>query len=74
MPTSKHTEPNVCDDFILMMQKMHSDMDNGFKERQQKHLNYFNNCLSTLSSTVVSNKEFLQKIESNLDTMSHNIS
>eukprot|EP00957_Ditylum_brightwellii_P111974 8539142-Ditylum_brightwellii.AAC.1 len=74
MPTNQPTEPKVCNEPILMMQKMQSDMDTDFKERQQKHLNYFNNSPSTLSSTVVSNKESLQKIESKLNTMSHNIS
>eukprot|EP00957_Ditylum_brightwellii_P101114 7705584-Ditylum_brightwellii.AAC.1 len=53
---------------------MQSDVDNDFKERQQKHLDYFNSYPSTLSSTVISNKESLQKIKCKLDTMSHSIS
>eukprot|EP00957_Ditylum_brightwellii_P100550 7664336-Ditylum_brightwellii.AAC.1 len=73
-PTSKPIASEVHNELILMMQELQSDMDNNFKERQQKHLDYFNNCLSPLSSTVISNKDSLQKIKSKLNTMSHNVS
>eukprot|EP00957_Ditylum_brightwellii_P022366 1687236-Ditylum_brightwellii.AAC.1 len=53
---------------------MQSDMDNNFKAMKQRHFNYFNNCLLTLSSTVISNQECLQKIKSNLNNVSHIIS
>eukprot|EP00957_Ditylum_brightwellii_P018115 1364305-Ditylum_brightwellii.AAC.2 len=53
---------------------MKTDIDNDFKERQQKHIDYFTSCLSTLSSTVVSNKEPLQKVKPKLDTMAHTVS
>eukprot|EP00957_Ditylum_brightwellii_P106607 8133100-Ditylum_brightwellii.AAC.1 len=53
---------------------MQTDIDNNFKERQQKHINYFTSCLSTLSSTVISNKESLQKVKSKLDIMTHIVS
>eukprot|EP00957_Ditylum_brightwellii_P120417 9187939-Ditylum_brightwellii.AAC.1 len=49
-------------------------MDNEFQARQQKNLNYFNNCLSTLSSTVFSNEESLKKTELKLDDVTQNIS
>eukprot|EP00957_Ditylum_brightwellii_P044453 3372866-Ditylum_brightwellii.AAC.1 len=67
-------EPNIHDELILMIHKLQSDMDNNFKAMQQGHFNYFNNCLSTLSSTAVSNKESFQKIESTLDNMSNTVS
>eukprot|EP00957_Ditylum_brightwellii_P113727 8670947-Ditylum_brightwellii.AAC.1 len=74
MPTSEPTEPNVRDEHILMMHKMQFDMDNNFKVRQQKHLDFFNSCLSTLSSTVVLNEESLKKLESNLNIMTQTVS
>eukprot|EP00957_Ditylum_brightwellii_P176174 13414468-Ditylum_brightwellii.AAC.1 len=67
-------EPNVCDELILMMQKMKFDFDNNFQSRQQKNLNYFNSCISILSSTVFSNEESLKKIKSNLNIMTQTIS
>eukprot|EP00957_Ditylum_brightwellii_P043689 3312356-Ditylum_brightwellii.AAC.1 len=53
---------------------MQFDKDNNFQARQQKNLNYFNSCLSTLSSTVFSNKESLKKIESNLNIVTQTVS
>eukprot|EP00957_Ditylum_brightwellii_P072012 5473436-Ditylum_brightwellii.AAC.1 len=52
---------------------MQFDMDNNFQARQQKNLNYFNSCLSSISSTVFSNEESLKKIESNLNTVTQTI-
>eukprot|EP00957_Ditylum_brightwellii_P211810 15366627-Ditylum_brightwellii.AAC.1 len=40
----------------------------------EKQFNYLANYMTKLSSTVISNKESLQKIESDLDTKSYNIS
>eukprot|EP00957_Ditylum_brightwellii_P158051 12031068-Ditylum_brightwellii.AAC.1 len=53
-----------------MMLKIQSEIDNIINKSQQKHLDYFNSCLSTISSNVDSNKESLQNIESKLDAMS----
>eukprot|EP00957_Ditylum_brightwellii_P035367 2682027-Ditylum_brightwellii.AAC.1 len=49
-------------------------MDNDFQARQQKNLNYFNSCLSTLISTAFSNKESLKKIEPNLNIVTQTVS
>eukprot|EP00957_Ditylum_brightwellii_P061396 4660381-Ditylum_brightwellii.AAC.1 len=56
------------------MQKFQTDMHNDFQARQQKNLDYFNSCLSTLSSTVISNADSLKKTESKLDVATQNIS
>eukprot|EP00957_Ditylum_brightwellii_P211834 15366655-Ditylum_brightwellii.AAC.1 len=73
-PTSKPMEPNVHNELILMMKEMQSEMNQQFQDMQQKQFNWFTNCLTTLSSTVVSNKESLQKIESNLNNVTRTIS
>eukprot|EP00957_Ditylum_brightwellii_P141020 10743265-Ditylum_brightwellii.AAC.1 len=74
LPTSKPAELNVLDELILMMLKMQTGIDNNFKERQQKHIDYFTSYLITLSSNVVSNKESLQKIKSNFNVVTQTIS
>eukprot|EP00957_Ditylum_brightwellii_P085819 6527800-Ditylum_brightwellii.AAC.1 len=56
------------------MQKIQFDKDNDFQARQHKNLNYFNSCLSTLSSTVFSNEESSKKIKFNLNIVIQTIS
>eukprot|EP00957_Ditylum_brightwellii_P209681 15362777-Ditylum_brightwellii.AAC.1 len=73
-PTSKPAEPSARDELILMMKEMQSEMNQQFQDMHQRQFNCFTSCLTTLSFTVVSNKEFLQKIKSNLSNMTYTFS
>eukprot|EP00957_Ditylum_brightwellii_P125617 9574706-Ditylum_brightwellii.AAC.1 len=53
---------------------MQFDMGNDFRARQQKNLNYFISCLSTLSSTVFPNEDSLKKIKSNINIVTQTVS
>eukprot|EP00957_Ditylum_brightwellii_P104433 7954777-Ditylum_brightwellii.AAC.1 len=49
-------------------------MNQRFQDMHEEKFDYFTNCMKTLSSTVISNEESLQKTESKIDKMSCNIS
>eukprot|EP00957_Ditylum_brightwellii_P130613 9964200-Ditylum_brightwellii.AAC.1 len=53
---------------------MQSEMNQQFQDMYQRQFNCFTSCLTTLSSTVVSNKESSQKTESNLDNVTCTVS
>eukprot|EP00957_Ditylum_brightwellii_P123697 9430354-Ditylum_brightwellii.AAC.1 len=53
---------------------MQSEMNQQFQDMHQRQFNCFTNCLTTLSSNVISNKESLQKTKSNLDNMTRTVS
>eukprot|EP00957_Ditylum_brightwellii_P048878 3708977-Ditylum_brightwellii.AAC.1 len=60
-PTSKPMTPTVCDELILIMNKIQEDLNRDIQDMHQRQAIKFNGYLSKLSTAVASNKEHLQQ-------------
>eukprot|EP00957_Ditylum_brightwellii_P105586 8049956-Ditylum_brightwellii.AAC.1 len=71
-PTDKPLASAVRDKLILMMQKIENNLKQDIQdiqESQKSQANKFTGYISELSTKVISNTESLQKIKSNLNSV-----
>eukprot|EP00957_Ditylum_brightwellii_P208859 15359277-Ditylum_brightwellii.AAC.1 len=74
MPTSKPTSSTVCNELILMMDEMRSNMTKRLQELKEEEIMPIAEYISKISTMVYTNEESLQKIKSNLDVVTQTVS
>eukprot|EP00957_Ditylum_brightwellii_P208566 15358060-Ditylum_brightwellii.AAC.1 len=72
MPTSKPTTSALHTEVFTKLHKLGLSINKQFIDMQREQFTTFSSCIADVTSQLASNEESSQKIESNLNTESHN--
>eukprot|EP00957_Ditylum_brightwellii_P182810 13924601-Ditylum_brightwellii.AAC.1 len=74
MPTSKPSASTVCNKLLLMMDILKANMTKRLQELKEEEIIPLADFMTNISTTAISNEESLQKVKSNLNAATQNIS
>eukprot|EP00957_Ditylum_brightwellii_P135498 10330841-Ditylum_brightwellii.AAC.1 len=73
MPTSESMSSDLCTELFTKLHQFKMSMNKQFLEMERGQCTLFSSCMENVTTKIESNEESLQKIESDLNTVTQTI-